>query len=108
MGRFVCATCMLLAACQGPQVPAVSPTRGRLTGGDRLRIVGADFVGHGPPVVYVGAYAAKAVVVEGPWLITLRTPLGPEPGPVDLQIQFADGTHVHLPRAFSYVEGDLR
>ena len=95
---------MLAVGCGGP---AVEPARGRIGGGEHLRIRGDDFLDHGPPVVYVGARAAKAVVVESRSLVTVLTPQADAAGTVDVAIHFADGTVVDYPGAFTYTDEGL-
>jgi hypothetical protein len=92
---------MLLTGCGGSQL-RITPDRGGQAGGTAIRIEGDDFVDHGPPVVYVGPRAAKAVVVESRWLITAMTPQSDDPGTVDVKVVFEDGTELDLPDAFAY------
>jgi hypothetical protein len=95
----------LATACTTELTPRVTPDRGSRTGGDPIRIEGDDFVGHGPPVVYVGNHAAKAVVVQSRWLVTALTPeADEEASTVDVRVVFRDGTKVELPEAFTYDE----
>jgi hypothetical protein len=84
----------------------VAPERGRASGGDAVRISGDGFTEHGPPVVYFGPRAAKAVVVESRWLITALAPQADGPGVVDVAIHFADGTVVDA-GAFTYDDQGL-
>lgn len=93
---------LILVACAADPVPRVTPTRGRQSGGDPIRIEGRGFLGHGPPIVYLGNRAAKAVVVESGSLITARTPQSDDPTPVDVKVVFGDGTTVDIPEAFTY------
>ena len=90
-------------ACAPDPTLRITPDRGPVSGGQAIRIEGDGFVGHGPPVVYVGNAAAKAVVVESRWLITAVTPQS-QPGPqtVDVRLVFRDGTTVEIPRSFTY------
>lgn len=91
--------------CSGNDgAPWVAPEEGRQSGGERLRIEGSDFLGHGALVVYVGDRAAKQVVVESARLITVLTPQSETPGAVDVVIAFDDGTRVELPKAFTFNE----
>lgn len=83
---------------------AIAPAKGRVAGGEHLRITGEGFLDHGPPVVYVGARAAKAVVVESRSLITVLTPQADAAGTVDVAIHFADGTIVDDLGTFTYVD----
>jgi hypothetical protein len=90
--------------CAADPTSRVTPDRGSRNGGEPIRIEGVDFVGHGPPVVYVGNHAAKAVVVESRWLITAVTPEAEKASDVDVRVVFRDGTTLELPQAFSYEE----
>lgn len=82
----------------------VSPAQGGQAGGDSLRLTGHDFLGHGAPVVYIGARAAKAVVIHSPWLVTVMTPQRDVPATVDVVLVFADETRMEVPGAFTYTE----
>jgi IPT/TIG domain-containing protein len=85
----------------------VEPGRGRVVGGDTVRITGEGFSAHGPPIVYFGPRAAKAVVIESDRLITAMTPEADAPGEVDVSIRYPDGTIFERPAAFSYEDGGL-
>lgn len=85
----------------------MEPAQGRTSGGDLVRIEGEGFVERGPPVVYFGAKAAKAVVVESSTLITVLSPQADATGVVDVEIRFADGTTEQRPGAFTYAEQAL-
>ena len=91
----------LVAGCAAPEA-GVRPSAGRGAGGESLRITGRDFRVHGAPVVYVGAKAAKSVVVESDSLITALTPDADVAGVVDVTVQFADGEALDFPSAFAY------
>ena len=95
---------LALGACGRGHDPSLAPSRGGQAGGTAVRIEGDDFAGHGTLVVYFGNRAAKAIVVESRWLVTLLTPQGDAVGPVDVQMRFADGTTVEMPEAFTYEE----
>ena len=90
----------LLFACT--DVPGVTPLRGRGSGGQTLRIVGAGFLEHGAPVVYVGQRSSKAVIVESDRLITVVTPECDVAGVVDVEIHFADGKVMTYASSFTY------
>jgi hypothetical protein len=96
---------LLLAACGAE--PGVVPGRGRVGGGEPVRITGEGFDDHGPMDVYFGMRAAKAVVVESGTLIRAVTPQADAPGVVDVSIRFADGTVIDHPAAFEYDEQGL-
>jgi hypothetical protein len=95
-----------VGGCGGPHA-AVEPARGRVAGGDAVRISGEGFTDHGPPVVYFGSRAAKAVVVESRSLITVLSPTADAAGEVDVSIHFSDGTVDERPRAFTYDDRGL-
>ena len=96
---------LLLASCGGPDPTLrVDPAAGTQAGGQRLRIEGADFLGHGALVVYVGQRAAKGVVIHGPTLIEVTTPESETVGPVDLVLRFSDGTEQRLEEGYSLEE----
>jgi hypothetical protein len=104
--RFVAAGVLLwsLGCDRGERV---EPARGRVVGGDTVRITGEGFADHGPPIVYFGQRAAKAVVIEGDRLITAITPEADAPGAVDVTIRYPDGTIFERPATFSYEDGGL-
>ncbi len=95
---------MLLASCGSDHPLTLAPAKGGQVGGQAVRIEGAGFGGHGPVSVYFGVRAAKAVVIESPWLITVLTPQLEDPGPVDVTLRFGDGTELQLPQAYVYDE----
>ncbi len=82
----------------------LSPPQGTQAGGQAVRIEGDDFVGHGPVSVYFGVRAAKAVVVEGPRLITVLTPQRDEPGTVPVWLRFGDGRVRRLVDGYTFEE----
>lgn len=92
------------SACGRGAEPSLAPDRGGQAGGTSVRIEGDDFAGHGALVVYFGDRAAKGVVLESRWLVTVVTPQGDAVGSVDVQLRFSDGTTVELPDAFTYEE----
>jgi hypothetical protein len=94
----------LPVACASEAPVHVAPDTGSQAGGEAIRIEGGDFVGHGPPIVYIGARAAKAVVVESRWLITAVTPQSEDPRAVDVRVLFEDGTAIEIPAGFTYIE----
>jgi hypothetical protein len=104
MRPFVLALVATLACAPDPTL-RVTPNHGPIAGGEPIRIEGDGFVGHGPPVIYVGAAAAKAVVIESRWLITAVAPPSEHgAGTVDVRIAFRDGDIVEIPAAFTYEE----
>ncbi len=84
-------------------IARVEPVALSTEGGDALRIEGAGFVGHGAPVVYVGAEHARAVVVHGNRLITALSPPLEGAGEVPVEIRFDDGTTYRAPRPLRVV-----
>jgi hypothetical protein len=95
---------MVAGACARGGELRVSPDRGGIEGGERLRIEGDDFLGHGPVTIHFGMKPARAVVIESPWLITVTTPKVEEAGVVPLRIEFADGTLQKIADAYTYEE----
>ncbi len=96
---------LLASSCNAD--PAVEPRRGRSGGGDAVRISGSELARHGPPIVYFGARAAKAVVIESDTLITVLTPEADGPGVVDVSIRYPDGTVFEHPQSFEYEQQGL-
>jgi hypothetical protein len=94
----------LVVGCTAEPPLTVAPRKGGQVGGQAVRIEGEGFVGRGPVSVYFGVRAAKAVVIESPWRITVLTPQTEEPGWVDVTLRFGDGTELSLPQAYSYEE----
>jgi IPT/TIG domain len=94
----------LAIGCAAEHRLAVAPARGGQAGGQVVRIEGEGFLDHGPVSVYFGVRAAKAVVIESPWRITVLTPQTEEPGSVDVTLRFGDGTELQLPQAYTYDE----
>jgi len=94
----------LLAGCSDERRLSLAPARGGQAGGQAIRIEGEGFLDRGPLSVYFGVRAAKAVVIESPWLVTVLTPQADEPGTVDVTLRFGDGTEAVLRRAYTYDE----
>lgn len=95
---------LALGACAAEHPLQLSPERGSQAGGEAVRISGEDFVGHGPVAVYFGPRAAKAIVIESAWLITVLTPQTDNPGTVDVLLRFGDGEERTLTEAYQYDE----
>jgi hypothetical protein len=102
MARAALFSIVIECSCAGADTPRVVPDRGGQAGGEAVRIEGEGFVGHGPPVVYFGVRAAKAVVVEGDRLLTVVAPQVDEAGTVDVRASFLDGTVVEVPAAYTF------
>ena len=101
----MCLAVVLLVSCGSPDPTLrVSPAEGTQAGGQRLRIEGADFLGHGSLVVYLGTRAAKGVVIASPTLIEVTTPESETTGPVDVLLRFSDGTEQTLPQGYTFIE----
>ena len=96
------ASAWLVAGCETERPLSLAPARGGQAGGQAIRIEGEGFLGRGPLSVYFGPRAAKAVVIESPWLVTVLTPQSEEPGTVDVTLRFGDGTEAVLPQAYTY------
>jgi hypothetical protein len=94
----------LAAGCAREHPLTLAPARGGQGGGQAVRIEGEGFLGRGPVSVYFGVRAAKAVVIESQWLVTVLTPQSDEPGTVDVTLRFGDGTELELPQAYTYDE----
>jgi hypothetical protein len=89
-----------------PRLDAVEPVEGDADGGTLVRLRGAGFVGRGPLVVHFGMRSARAVVIEGDRLITVKTPEAEALGDAELRVEFADGTVFERPAAFRYTSLD--
>lgn len=94
----------LAVGCGAEHPLALAPARGGQVGGQAIRIEGDGFLGHGPLSVYFGVRAAKAVVIESQWLVTVLTPQSEEPDTVDVTLRFGDGTELVLPQAYTFDE----
>lgn len=95
----------VVASCAAPDSTLrVSPATGTQAGGEVLRVEGADFMGHGALVVYVGGRAAKGVVIESPTLVQITTPESETVGPVDVVLRFSDGTEQTIEQGFAFEE----
>lgn len=93
------------AAC-GPEPLHFEPAVGDADGGQEVRIVGSEFLAHGPVAVYFGLRSARAVVIEDDRRIAVKTPEAEGFGPTDIRVEFADGTVLELPQAFTYEQVD--
>ncbi|MBV1857108.1 MAG: IPT/TIG domain-containing protein [Nannocystaceae bacterium] len=96
---------LLVAGCGAPDSNLrMSPAAVRQGGGQSILIEGDDFTGHGPLVVYFGGRAAKGVVIESPWLVSVKAPQSERTGAVDVLLRFGDGTEQSLDSGFEYEE----
>lgn len=73
-----------------PEILRLTPVTGPLTGGSRLEIYGTGFTGASR--VSVGNAPATNVSVTGDNLITVTTPEGRNPGPVDVVVHAPGGS----------------
>jgi hypothetical protein len=83
-----------------PTITSVVPNVGLTTGGERVRVLGADLTG-ATDVVFGGAPAAIIFVSLGGTYIDCDTPPHAA-GPVDVSVTTADGTDTR-PNAFTYI-----
>lgn len=101
--RFLVVICAAVACGRDADLH-LEPAVGDGDGGQQVRVVGSDFLGHGPVVVYFGMRSARAVVVEDDAHISVRTPEAEGFEAVDVRLEFADGTSHALPQAFTYMQ----
>lgn len=102
--RALLAGALLAVGCGAEHPLVLAPVRGGQVGGQAVRIEGEGFLGHGPLSVYFGTHAAKAVVIESQWLVTVLSPQSEEPDTVDVTLRFGDGTERVLPQAYAFDE----
>lgn len=102
LGRALVVLSLWLGACGGDDTVRVTPATGDIRGGVPVRIEGDGFLDHGTVGVYFGRRTAKGVVVEGPRLIRVITPIGLEQGPVPVTVRFGDGTILTAEPEFEY------
>jgi len=99
---------LFISACQqtgGPlKVDSVEPPQGTTAGGEEISIVGAGFVpGKTQAAVFFGRKKAENVMIVSPTKIRVVTPAN-EKGPVDVAVNFDEGSAFKVPNAFRYVE----
>ncbi|MCC6623334.1 MAG: IPT/TIG domain-containing protein [Deltaproteobacteria bacterium] len=87
---------------RGPNVFAVDPVLGPLTGGTTVMITGQRFAG--PVLVFFGATEATSVTVLDSGRIVARTPAANAPGTVAVSVINFDGLTGVAPGAFSYYD----
>jgi hypothetical protein len=105
----------LLASCNETgkvQVNRVEPPQGITAGGDHVNILGAGFQpGKTQARVKFGKHVCEQVVISSASRISVVTPSG-DKGPVDVTIDFDNGTRFKIPSGFRYMEpkqtGDVR
>jgi len=105
----------LLASCDDNgkiSVDRVEPVEGITAGGDHVNIVGAGFQpGKTQARITFGTHVCEQVVISSTNKISVVTPTG-DKGPVDITLDFDNGSRYKIPNGFRYVEpkqtGDMR
>jgi hypothetical protein len=105
----------LLASCDDSgkiRVDRVDPAQGISAGGDHVNIFGSGFQpGKTQARIMFGKHICDQVVISSTNKISVVTPSG-DPGPVDVTIDFDNGSRYKIPIGFRYVEpkqtGDMR
>lgn len=105
----------LLASCDESgkiRVDKVEPPEGISAGGDHVTILGAGFQpGKTQARVMFGKHLCEQVVISSTNKISVVTPNG-DKGPVDVTIDFDNGSRYKIANGFRYVEpkqtGDMR
>ncbi len=105
----------LLASCEDSgkiRIDKVEPAEGISAGGDHVTIVGAGFQpGKTQARIMFGKHICDQVVISSTNKISVVTPNG-DKGPVDVTIDFDNGSRYKIPNGFRYVEpkqtGDMR
>jgi hypothetical protein len=86
-----------------PTVATISPSNGRILGGETVRIGGSNF--SGATAVHFGTRAASNVTVVSPTMIESVSPIGP--GTVDVTVTTPEGTSEATPAdQFVYVPAE--
>ena len=94
------------------RVDRVEPAEGITGGGDHINIIGSGFQpGKTQARVTFGTHVCDQVVISSTNKISVITPSG-DKGPVDVTLDFDNGTRFKIPTGFRYVEpkstGDMR
>jgi hypothetical protein len=105
----------LLASCDDNgkiRVDRVELAEGITAGGDHVNIMGAGFQpGKTQARVMFGTHVCDQVVISSTNKISVVTPSG-DKGPVDVTLDFDNGSRYKIPNGFRYVEpkqtGDMR
>jgi hypothetical protein len=105
----------LLASCnEGGKISVdrVEPLEGITAGGDHINIIGSGFQpGKTQARVMFGKHICDQVVIASTNKIAVVTPNG-DKGPVDVTVDFDNGSRYKIPNGFRYVEpkqtGDMR
>jgi hypothetical protein len=97
----------LLASCNETgkiRVDRVEPVEGISAGGDHVNIIGGGFQpGKTQARVMFGKHICDQVVISSTNKISVVTPNG-DKGPIDITIDFDDGSRFKIPNGFRYVE----
>jgi len=93
-------------------VDRVEPAEGITAGGDKIHIIGGGFQpGKTQARIMFGKHACDQVVIASTNKIAVVTPAG-DKGPVDVTLDFDNGTRFKIPSGFRYMEpkqtGDVR
>ena len=83
-----------------PAITKITPTSGKLEGGELIYIDGKDFV-EGLKV-YMGGKEAQLYTYYGPKRINVKAPPGDAPGTVDVKVVNPDGKEAVLANAYTY------
>ena len=105
----------LLASCNETgkmHVDRVEPAEGITGGGDHVNILGGGFQpGKTQARIMFGKHVVDQVVISSNSKISVVTPSG-DKGPVDITLDFDNGTRYKIPNGFRYMEpkqtGDVR
>ena len=105
----------LLASCEDGgkiRIDKVEPPEGISAGGDHVTILGTGFQpGKTQARIMFGKHICDQVVISSTNKISVVTPNG-DKGPVDVTIDFDNGSRYKIPNGFRYVEpkqtGDVR
>jgi len=105
----------LLTSCDETgkiRIDRVDPSQGITAGGDHVHILGAGFQpGKTQARVRFGTHVCEQVVIVSTNKIGVVTPSG-DKGPVDVTLDFDNGSRYKIPNGFRYVEpkqtGDVR
>ncbi|BAH45949.1 conserved hypothetical protein [Brevibacillus brevis NBRC 100599] len=85
-----------------PAITKISPTSGKLAGGEAIYIDGKDF--DQGLKVYMGNKEAKLMTYYNATRIKVEAPLGDNPGTVDLKIVNPNGKEAVLANAYTYLK----
>ena len=105
----------LLVSCEETgkiRIDRVEPEQGITAGGDKVNIIGAGFQpGKTQARIMFGTHVVDQVVISSSSKISVVTPNG-DKGPVDVTLDFDNGTRFKIPNGFRYMEakqtGDVR